>query len=271
MREVRATRGATKFCHKVAPRLQWGAGTKGEEEQLQFLGSMSLAKSTWSNYNTAGKLFRECCEEKGLPADFPVKEETIISFVLWLAFKRGVCSATISNYLAGMRNAHIVRGLECPKLRSEKVELLLRGKKNWEEAKKREEGEDRKRKPVTPDVLKLLKARLNEAEMQLVDKRLVWAVCTALFFGAFRGGELLCKSETKFDPAFSLLAEDVKVMTGGGEGMKTLAFSIKAPKENKAGKVVVVDVYQSVPELCPVRAFEKWRLEGGPAVRGQPA
>jgi hypothetical protein len=161
-----------------------------------------------------------------------------------------VSSATIANYLAGMRNAHIVRGLECPKLRSDKVELLLRGKKNWEEAKRREGGKDEKRKPVTPDVLRLIKARLNEAEMRLVDKRMVWAVCTSLFFGAFRGGELLCRSEVKFDPAFSLLAEDVKLRGESESGEKRLEFHIKAPKECKAGKVTVVDVYQSIPELC---------------------
>jgi hypothetical protein len=93
----------------------------------------SSAACPWPRVRGATTTLRESCSEnaeKGLPTDFPVREETIISFVLWLAFKRGVCSATISNYLAGMRNAHIVRGLECPKLRSEKVELLLRGKKN---------------------------------------------------------------------------------------------------------------------------------------------
>jgi hypothetical protein len=87
-----------------------------------------------------------------------------------------------------MRNAHIVRGLDCPKLRNEKVELLLKGKKNWEEAKKREEGVVKRRRPVTPDVLRLLKARLSDAKMEMVDKRMLWAACTSLFFGAFRGG-----------------------------------------------------------------------------------
>jgi hypothetical protein len=72
--------------------------------------------------------------------------------------------------------------------------------------------------------------------MQLVDKRLVWAVCTALFFVAFRGGELLCRSETKFDPAFSLLVEDVKIIKGGGEGVKTLEFSIKSAKREQCGQ-----------------------------------
>jgi hypothetical protein len=140
VREAKAVRGATKFCEKAAPKFHWLAGDEDEAEQAQFLGSMSLARSTWSNYVTAGRMFVKCCREKGLSPELPVQESTVISFVLWLAFNRGVSSATISNYLAGMRNAHIVRGLDCPKLRNEKVELLLKVKKNWEEAKKMEEG-----------------------------------------------------------------------------------------------------------------------------------
>jgi hypothetical protein len=82
----------------------------------------------------------------------------------------------------------------CRKLRSEKVDLLLKGKKNWEGAEKRREGkEEEKRKPVTPDVLRLIKARISDSEYSLVDKRMLWAVCTSLFFGAFRGHEILCK------------------------------------------------------------------------------
>jgi hypothetical protein len=271
LKEAKAIRGATKFSERAAPELQWSANNRGEREQIQFLGSMSLAKSTWSNYNTAEALFRKCCKEKGLSEELPVREDTVVSFVLWLAFDREVSSATISNYLAGLRNAHIVRGLECPKIRSEKVELLIRGKKNWEEAKKREAGDDERRKPVTPDILRLLKARINETEMGRVDRRLVWSVCTVLFFGAFRGGEILCKSETSFDPAFTLLSEDVRARKGERKGERILEFSLKAPKESKAGKVIVVDVYQSVEELCPVRAYEKWKQEGGLVVKGQPA
>jgi integrase len=154
-------------------------------------------------------------------------------------------------------------------LRSEKVDLLLKGKKNLEGAERRREGrEEERRKPVTPDVLRLIKARISESDFELKDKRLLWAVCSLLFFGAFRGHEILCKWESKFDPAFTLLWEDVKV-TGMGEEER-LEFKLKAPKENKMGSVTVVDVFRSVPELCPVRAFRNWKSEKPPAPKGQP-
>jgi hypothetical protein len=269
VREAIPTRGATKYDEEAGKKLVWQTSSEREGVQAQLLSSLSLARSTWKNYSTAEGLLRKCCREKGIEWGLPVKDSTVISFVLWLAFDREVSSATISNYLSGVRNLHIVNGVVCPEIRSERVEMLLKGKKNWEQSVKREAGAGR-RKPVTPDILRLLKARFSDSDLMLVDKKMVWAVCTALFFGAFRGHEILCKRETVFDPAFTLLCEDVKVRGGVGSGEKWLEFKIKAPKEDKAGKVTVVDVYQSVPELCPVRAFERWLEAKPPATYGQP-
>jgi hypothetical protein len=270
VREARPVRGATKYDSKVAPQLVWQARSEIEQEQLQMLSSLALAKGTWKNYNTAEGLLRMCCREKEIVWELPVAESTIVSFVLWLAFERGVSSATISNYLSGVRNLHIVKGVKCPEIRGEKVELLLRGKKNLEQIVKREAGVS-SRRPVTPDILRLLKARISDSSLQLIDKKLVWAVCSSMFFGAFRGHEILCKQEGQFDPAFTLLAEDVAVRGAAGGQGKWLEYKIKNPKEDKAGKVAVIDVYQSIPELCPVRAFERWRELGPPTAVGQPA
>jgi hypothetical protein len=264
-----AEKGVTKYGARPAMHAEWAAVSEAERNQISFLSGMALANKTWGNYATAEKLLREFCGAKGIRLILPVSEEIVIGFVLWLAFTRNVCSDTISNYLAGIRNMHIMAGVECPKLRSEKVDLLLKGKKNWEGAEKRREGkEEEKRKRVTPDVLRLIKARISDSEYSLVDKRMLWAVCTSLFFGAFRGHEILCKWETKFHPAFTLLLGDVKV-TGEGEEER-LEFRVKVPKESKAGVVTVVDVFKSVPELCPVRAFKNWRREQPPEDKGQP-
>jgi integrase len=269
LREAVPTRGSTKYSGEAGAKLRWKARSEKEGVQAQLLGSLALTKSTWKNYSTAEGLLRKCCREKGIEWELPVRDSTVISFVLWLAFDRGVSSATISNYLSGVRNLHVVNNVVCPELRSEQVELLLKGKKNWEQAVKREAGVSNRR-PVTPDILRLLKARISDSDLLLIDKKMVWTVCTVLFFGAFRGHELLCKGESTFDPAFTLLFEDVKIRREAGSDEKWLEFKIKAPKEDKAGKVTVVDVYQSVPELCPVRAFVRWREAGPPAVNGQP-
>ena len=204
----------------------------------------------------------------------PVSEDTVISFLLWMISERGAKAATLNNYLAGIRQLHLARGCEAPVLRSNIVNQLIKGKSNMETADKRMASYTSavERKPITPDILLLLKARLAESDLAVTDKRMLWAVATCLFFGAFRGSELLARNESVFDPAFTLLAEDVKVIREGTGGQdEAVQFMLKHPKEEKIGKAVLVEVYQSRADICPVRAFKKWRNAARPPPISQPA
>lgn len=204
----------------------------------------------------------------------PVSEDTVISFLLWMISERGAKAATLNNYLAGIRQLHLARGCEAPVLRSNIVNQLIKGKSNMETADKRMASYTSavERKPITPDILLLLKARLAESDLAVTDKRMLWAVATSLFFGAFRGSELLARNESVFDPAFTLLAEDVKVIREGTGGQdEAVQFMLKHPKEEKIGKAVLVEVYQSRADICPVRAFKKWRNAARPPPISQPA
>ena len=85
---------------------------------------------------------------------------------------------------------------------------------------------------------------------------MTWTCCTLLVHGAFRVHELLCKQTSSFDPDFTLLSQDIEVHGVGDK--RTLQVKIKAPKEDKKGKAVIVDVYQTGSPVCPVQAFVKW-------------
>ena len=105
----------------------------------------------------------------------------------------------------------------------------------------------------------LLKETTKEWKEEMVTKLLMWAICTLAFHGAFRIHELLCKTETEYDPDFTLLAEDVKVRCNGNKsGEKFLEVKLKCPKESTTGKATIVEVYESKGTLCPVKAFERW-------------
>jgi hypothetical protein len=55
------------------------------------------------------------------------------------------------------------------------------------------------------------------------------------------------------------LAQDVKLQQGlKDDGGRFLEVRLKCPKENKTGKAVVVEVFESQGAICPVRAFDKW-------------
>lgn len=170
----------------------------------------SIAKKTWSSYKTAERMLASFCKQSGLPLELPVTEKTLISFVHWLAYVKMAKAATISNYLAGIRKLHVMKGLETPNLRTELIQMIVKGRRNIEAAS-RLRGEPTKRQPVTPDILRLIKLRVREMEAETTDKLLIWAVCSILFHGAFRGGELLCQTESTFDPAFTLLRKDIVV------------------------------------------------------------
>ena len=165
---------------------------------------------------------------------------------------------------------HIARGMEPPKMRTELVNQLIKGKEHRETAIANTLG-TAGRRPITPDILLLLKARLSDWDAPAVDQRMMWAVCTNLFFGAFRGIELLAREEHQFDPAYTLLAEDIAVVPDNSEpDCWMVQYRIKSPKECKKGATVIVDVFHSQQNICPVLAIQKWRNAGGLAEIGQP-
>ena len=238
-------RGSTKYGGGSDERTKLTGPELEVEEwaELDELYSYGLSKSTWSNYRTAEKLLAECCTEKGIAKELPAKEGTILAFVHWLAVNRGASAGTISNYLSGIRQLHIMKGAAEGGIRTEKIKLLLAGIRNKEMAKKRSLGTE-KRKPITMDILRLLKARLAESELRGIDQRLIWTVCTVCFHGAFRIHELLCKVENSFDPDFTLLGSDIQVAREKNQGEhESLQIRIKAPKEDRKGDSIIVDVY----------------------------
>ena len=263
--------GSTKYGEKNRKGVRPGDSRMTAEDwgQLESLYSLGLAKKTWSCYSTAEKMLDKCCEEKGLKRELPLDEDTTLAFIHWLVFTRGVKAATVNSYLAGIRRLHIEKGLGGDHLRTERIKTILKGLKNKNVTDRRRAGEEQ-RKPITLDILRLLKTRLSESEMSGRDQRMVWVASTTLFHGAFRVHELLCNKQDSFDPDFTLLSQDVSLVNSSGEEL--LQIKVKAPKESRSGKSVIVDVYGSGTDICPVRAFKKWNAfrlveEGQPCFR----
>ena len=266
------TPGSTKYGEKNI-RIQPSSSlpiTPRQQQQLTALTSLSLTKKTWASYKTAETMLAKCCRANNIKKDLPISASTVMTFILWLAYDRGLKAATINSYLAGVRQLHIMKGVDPPKLRTNLVSMALKGQEHKDQVAKRL-APHKERQPITPDVLLLLKARLSESTFLPVDQRLVWSVCTIAFFGAFRGIELLCRQESCFDPAFNLLAEDIAVVEDSESGGHALQIKVKAPKEDKRGKSVIVDVFQARRDICPVTAYIKWQKLLPPSEPGLPA
>lgn len=229
-----------------------------------------MTVKTWSNYKTAKAMLYKCGKEKGIQIKWPLSENITLVFIHWLRFSRRLKVTTIINYLAGLKHFQVLKGMEKDQIRTGKINLVLSGMTHQDEAERNNRGD--KRKPVTEDILKLLKAKLAASNSYTgTDKRMIWAACSMLFHGVMRGGEILCKNEKEFDPDYTLLTENLR-LNKDAEGNKSLQIEIKAPKEGRKGNAVIIDIYQTGTSICPVKAFEKWRAvasweEGQPAFR----
>lgn len=230
-------------------------------KSLATIGNFAITKKTWSSYRTAEKMLERCSKETNYPLDLPLTNNGVLIFVDWLLRVRKVTAATVNTYLAGIRQLHIIKGLDEPTLRSGQVKLVLKGQTNLEATNKRN-NDNKGRLPVTLALLRIIKDRISKTNWPSDKKFLVWAVCSIAFHGGFRIHELLAKSEAIFDPDFTLLAKDVKIQECTVDGLKTrcVEFRIKNPKESKAGSVVIIDVFETGGSTCPVKAFEKWSI-----------
>lgn len=227
-------------------------------EYLASIANHSLAKKTWSAYQTAGNLLIKCQTETNSSMALPLDDEKVLTYVAWL-LSRGLQSRTISTYLAGLRQVHLAKGILIPVLRPEIVKQLLTGANNLERIKSRL-GLKITRLPVTITLMKLLKIEIKDSQDSKETKRLLWAVATILFNGAFRIHELLSRTERQFDPCFTLLSSDIKIRTMRVNNTTTKAIQIrvKSPKTDRIGADTLVDVYESNGPICPVKALEKW-------------
>ena len=230
----------------------------------------SLSKKSWSAYTTAGNLLIKCQNETNTSMALPLDDEKVLTYVAWL-FSRGLQSRTISTYLAGLRQIHLAQGILIPVLRPEIVKQLLTGASNLERIKSRLNLKV-SRLPVTITLMKLLKIEIKESQDSKEMKRLLWAIATILFNGAFRIHELLSRTERQFDPCFTLLSSDIKIKTLkiNNSNSKIIQIRVKSPKSDRIGVDSIVDVYESKGPLCPVKALEKWLSVSKPIKSNSP-
>ncbi len=229
---------------------------KETAERLAEIGNMGLAKSTWSNYKTAERMLERCEEETKVEMNLPLDQRKTLQYIDWLT-NRGVKHGTICSYLAGIRQLHLTKGYTNTIIRTELVNLVLAGKKNKDMLESRESNV-KGRLPVTVNVMKLIKAELRNAEMITEEKLLVWAVSCIAFNWAFSIHELLCREEGKFDNKTTLLERDIKLIVDKESEKQLLLIWLKWPKEDKLGKGVEVEVFETGSEICPVKAIKKW-------------
>ena len=218
----------------------------------------SLSKNTWSSYKTAENHLQRCEADTGIKIRLPMDHKMLLAYIGWLLSKRKVQSNTISQYISGLRVAHMKAGFIPPCLRPDIVQAILKGQSNIDSMKAKEKAP---RLTVTTSVLKLIKHLLRTSKFSIEKRRLTWTVCCLAFHGSFRIHELLSRSGKEYDPTQTLLGKDtsLKTMSIDGNEEEVLAITIKMPKEEKLPCGVTVELFRNDTFSCPINAFTKWR------------
>ena len=233
------------------------------------MANHSLASRTWSTYQTVENHLTRCQQETSIEMSFPMDTKTVIVFTHWLVHNRKVKGATVDTYIAGLRQLHLVRGHDVPSLRPPMVQQILTGKKNIYPIIARETNKPN-RLPVTLNVMKLLKHEIKHVEETTMNKTLLWSVCTLAFNSCLRIHELLARKEDEFDPQSTLLLKDIAMVTWEEDNSKELKLNLKSPKEDKKGKVKIINIYKSKGAMCPIKAFQRWQKLSPPKNRNIP-
>jgi hypothetical protein len=114
------------------------------------------------------------------------------NFILWCWEKSNLAVSSIKTYLGVLKRVNNLAN-SLGKNEGDLEGVLLKGMANLRI------GQPRKKLdvvPVTPETLKLIRRGLSRLKEKLTGQT-IWACCLVAFWGAFRLGELLGKTEKK--------------------------------------------------------------------------
>ena len=240
------------------------------KEALVDNANASLAYQSWRAIKSVKRRVAECEKETAVDLSIPWNQNKLTIFTGW-CLKRGLRNNTIENYISKVNNqteplkTHLINFLQVKKLhdiqdvewtsrQSKMAKKAIAGRANIQEKKA-------SRLAMTPDVMWLLKTKLAKAVIPLVKKRLIWAVACTLFVGSLRSGETLPSNKTVFVKDATLLNKHVTSESKNIEGQsrKFLKLFLEAPKEDRTGRGVEVELFEINNFFCPVTAWNKWR------------
>lgn len=224
---------------------------------LAEAGNFGLAATSWKTYETVARHVVACQKDIGRAMPMPFSVGDVLTFLAWLVHRRGVRAKTVMVYMSGLRMLHFQCGFFDIQLQCQIVKHIVTGLKQRDLLADKISGKVG-RLPVTLEVLRKIRVRLQRSNFPLHRRRLIWAVCAIGFSGSFRVHELLSRKPDEFDPTSTLLAQDVGLSCFGRQRFKVLKIFLKAPKEARLRHGIAVDLFKTDSYICPILALEKY-------------
>ena len=223
-------------------------------QALTEAANHSLSTSTWCSYTSVWRQVGKLAGELGLTFKLPMTTP-MVRGIVGLLIRKGRKSGTILSYMASLKKAHIIQGLDSSALQDWIVTAAIKGVKN------RESLSLTPRPVMTMEKLGKLRVALKKMKGPSRKKKAIWTAIIWLFMGSMRGSEILSPSKAKFDPNKTMLHRDVKEVTvkTGQEEVKTIQLKLKNPKTSRSQPIQVVELPELGGWLCPVQAYKDWQ------------
>ena len=185
--------------------------------------SASVTLDTQAGYATAARHYIAAEAQFGRKFALPPTDSEMVYLVSYM-ISRNLSVSTIRSYLAGIRyyllSLGVARPLGIPPLAEQLLTGLQKGGRNATMA-----ASQKTRRAITVHMLKLLGNAIARSNVwSNYEKSLRWAAVLVAWWGAFRIGELLPKTRSKFDSSSTLLRSDVTFHE------ESIAFWIRSPK-----------------------------------------
>ena len=215
-------------------------------------------------YRSSQRKYLSFCSHFGFQP-LPLSESVVCKFCAFLADHQ-LSFRTIKVYISGLRHLQVAAGLPEPfKMHPwPRLEYVLKGIK-WSQAEGPSSAAQKDRLPITPDILRKIKALWSQQQLS-ADRRMLWAAFTMGFFGFLRAGEFTVPSDSGFDSDQHLCPQDVSVDCHSNP--RLLRVTLKQSKTDPFRHGIHIFLGRSETDLCPVSAmlsYLVWRgNEQGP-------
>ena len=234
---------------------------------LMQAANHSLAANTWTSYATAERHIARVEKATGVRLTFPFSLKSTLAYVGYLLSPkseggRGLQGKSVEKYLSALRSIHMLKGHFDAWLRPEIVKEITKGAATRDQLNKRLQGKTGKH-AMTPEIMWELKQRLSKSNITKSKRRIIWAVSTICWAGAFRIHELLARAAGSYCRMTTMTAGDITVEKATLNGVKVdiLKVHLKHPKEERLSAGVTIDCFPSGDFMCPVTAFLNWKKD----------
>jgi hypothetical protein len=220
----------------------------GDSSLRLELFSAAYADDTWNKICSALNTFEKFTRDCNVSISWPLSKEVISNFIHWCSLEKNLAASTITSYMSHLKLIHNLRGLDASNCEDFVCRTQIRGAKNLQFYS---EQNSNAKKVMTLPLLKILGHSIAISDWSVHSKSVIWCGFTIAFFGSFRFGELLCKSENSFNKFETLLWSDVRIFEDG-----SVQIHNKIPKSRSQNGEFVSLFEFPYENCCPLMALQ---------------